>query len=127
MPGKRPHSPAMSREVPRIFRAATLIGGFAVVAVALAAPAVADESAYVARLKRAQVAHMSIVDALYWGHAACDSLRSDASVPATITLLEEDAGFTNRSAGIVVGAAAAELCPDEYQIAMDWAHDQFGY
>lgn len=68
---------------------------------------------------------MSEADALHWGYTACDALRAGTPVPDAIALLENDAGFNNRHAGIVLGAAAAELCPDEYQIVLDWAHGQF--
>ncbi|MGF2945123.1 DUF732 domain-containing protein [Mycobacterium sp. Lab-001] len=109
----------------RIFRVALISCALATAAFWLAAPAVADESAYIARLNKAQVAHMSQADALHWGYATCNMLRSGATVPEAVTMLEESAGFSNRHAGVVLGAAAAELCPDQYQAVVNWAHDQF--
>lgn len=109
-----------------MFTVATLAGGLVLAAVSLAAPAVADESGYVARLEKTQVSHMSPRDALHWGYAVCDSLRNGTPVPSTISVLKNAAGFSARHAGTVVGAAASELCPEQYQIVMDWAHGQTG-
>lgn len=109
-----------------MFRVGTLAGGLVVAAVWLAAPALADESGYVGRLENANGSHMSPQDALRWGNAACDSLRNGTPVPSTISMLENAGGFTTRQAGTVVGAAASELCPDQYQNVMDWAHGETG-
>lgn len=109
-----------------ILRVATFAGGLAVAAVALAGPATASELGYIKRLEKAQVAHMSNGDALHWGYAACDDLRNGTPVPSTISMLRDAAGFTNRDAGTIIGAATTELCPDQYQAAMGWAHGQAG-
>lgn len=109
-----------------MFRLATFAGGLATAAVSLAAPALADESGYIARLEKAQVSHMSSGDAIRWGYTACDSLRNGSSVPSTITMLENAGGFGTRHAGTILGAAASELCPEQYHTVMDWAHGQTG-
>ncbi|GFG76509.1 DUF732 domain-containing protein [Mycobacterium botniense] len=109
-----------------MLKGATLAAGLAVAAVCLAAPAAASESGYLARLDKAQVSHMSPEDALHWGYAACDSLRNGTPVRSTIDMLKNAGGFSGRHAGTVVGAAASELCPDQYQNVMDWAHAQTG-
>lgn len=107
-------------------KGATLAVGLAIATVCLAAPAVADQSGYLERLDKAQVSHMSPGDALQWGYAACDSLRDGAPVPSTISMLKNAGGFSGRHAGTITGAAASELCPEQYATVMDWAHGQTG-
>ncbi|WP_343599285.1 DUF732 domain-containing protein [Mycobacterium sp.] len=109
-----------------MFRIAALAGGLAVAAIVVAPPAGASESDYLTRLKNTDISVMSPTDALHWGQAACDSLRDGTPVPSTISMLEDTAGFRPRHAGQLLGAAAAELCPDQYQTVMDWAHGQIG-
>ncbi len=98
--------------------------GLALAATCFSPSAFADESEYLARLDKAQVSHMSARDALSWGYTVCDKLRAGDSVPEVLTVLEDAGGFRRRHAGVIIGAAAHELCPDQYQTVMDWAHEQ---
>ncbi len=98
--------------------------GLAFAASCFSPHASADESGYLARLDKAQVSHMSPQGALHWGYVVCDVLRTGASVPEVLSILEDAAGFRRRHAGIIIGAAAYELCPDQYQNVTDWAHEQ---
>ncbi|KAA8957422.1 DUF732 domain-containing protein [Mycobacterium sp.] len=107
-------------------RIAALAAGLAITTVLAATPAVASESGYLIRLERANITIISPEDALHWGTAACDSLRAGAPPAETISMLRNVAGFRPRHAGQLLGAAVAELCPDQYQDVMDWAHAQIG-
>lgn len=107
-----------------ILRVATLTGGLAVAAVSLAAPASAGDAEYIARLERNHVSYMSQHDALSWGHSVCGALRGGTPVLSAIDLLKDGGGFTTRDAGTIVGAATTELCPDQNQNVMNWAHGQ---
>lgn len=69
---------------------------------------------------------MSSGDALRWGYAACDDLSTGMPVPSTISLLRNDAGFTNRDAGTIIRAATTELRPDVHQRAIAWARGRAG-
>jgi|GEM_PF-2366515 len=107
-------------------RIAALAAGLTVTTVLAAAPAAASESGYLMRLEKANISAMSAADALHWGTAACDALRDGTPPDETISMLRNDAGFRPRHAGQLLGAAVAELCPDQYQTVMDWAHAQIG-
>ncbi|WP_081485256.1 DUF732 domain-containing protein [Mycobacterium xenopi] len=109
-----------------MFRTLTLTSGLAVAAVCLAVPASADHAGYLARLDRNHVSYVSQPDAVHWGSSVCDELRNGADVPAVVSTLKNNGGFTTRDAGAIIGAATSELCPDQHQTAMQWAYGQTG-
>ncbi|EUA76355.1 hypothetical protein I553_7337 [Mycobacterium xenopi 4042] len=62
-------------------------------------PASADHAGYLARLDRNHVSYVSQPDAVHWGSSVCDELRNGADVPAVVSTLKNNGGFTTRDAG----------------------------
>lgn len=91
------------------FMAAISVG--AVVPMALAAPARADQYDFVAQLDDRGVYYSSISDVIDTGKMTCRLLRGGAGVPAAMNFVARD-GYASYETAIIVVAAAQNMCPD---------------
>jgi hypothetical protein len=87
------------------------IAAGAVIPMALAAPARADQYDYVGQLDDRGVYYASISDVIDTGKMTCRLLRSGAGVTAAMNFVARD-GYASYETAIVVVAAAQNMCPD---------------
>jgi hypothetical protein len=93
----------------RVVMAAIAVG--AVIPMALAAPAGADQYDFVGQLDDRGVYYSSISDVIDTGKMTCRLLRSGAGVPAAMNFVARN-GYASYETAIVVVAAAQYMCPD---------------
>lgn len=89
--------------------AAVAVG--AIIPMALAVPARADQYDYVAQLDDRGVYYSSISDVIDTGKMTCRLLRSGAGVPTAMNFVARS-GYASYETAIVVVAAAQNMCPD---------------
>ena len=105
-------------------------GGIAVVlavcgAVALSAPAHADEYDFISQLDSTGVYYESILDKIDIGKELCHDLRVGAAPPVVLGKLE-NTGFATAESAIVLMSAVNNMCPDTKVAVVGWARDN-GY
>src|SRR6201992_4133989 len=87
--------------------------------IGLAVPAHADADSYLAELDQARVSHGDPADATNAGLAICQRLEKGDSFD-TVVASETAAGYSGHHAGVVVGAAVENLCPDLVPALNQW-------
>ena len=82
-----------------------------IAALALAAPAHADQYDYVSVLDNEGVYYDSISDVIDLGKMTCRILRSGSELPVAARNIAS-AGYRGYEIGVVVQSAASNMCPD---------------
>ncbi len=95
------------------------------VAVAVAAPANADQYDFISEIDRNGVFYVGTMsEMIRTGKLACSTLRQASNTSAVSLLgrwLTGDMGFSGTEAGIIVTAAAGTMCPDVIPILTAYA------
>lgn len=94
-------------------------------AVALAAPAHADQYEFISFLDNSGVSYSSMVEMIDIGKAVCHDLRSGDGPPIVLGRLS-NAGFAPAEASLVLVSAVSHMCVDAKSGVNDWAF-QRGY
>lgn len=94
-------------------------------AVALSAPAQADEYDFIGQLDSSGVYYESILDMIDIGKELCHDLRSGAAPPVVLGKLQ-NSGFAAAESAIVLMSAVNNMCPDTKAAVVGWARDN-GY
>jgi hypothetical protein len=74
----------------------------------------------VSALDNSGVYYASISDVIDLGKLACSNLRNTGSVPRALGMVQQ-AGYGAYESGIIVGAAANQMCPDVAPLVSSWA------
>jgi len=90
--------------------------------ICLAVPAHADAGDYLAELDRAGVSYSDPTDATNAGLSICQRLEKRDSFDTAIDS-ETAAGYSERDAGFIVGAAVKNLCPDLVPALNQWLQE----
>ena len=93
----------------------------AATAVAIAAPAQADQFDFISVLDNSGVSYESIVDMIDIGKEVCHDLRIGAQPPVVLGKLTRT-GFAPYEAGIVLMSAVNNMCLDTRAAVVDWAY-----
>jgi len=91
--------------------------------ICLAVPAHADAAGYLAELGRAGVSYSNPTDATNAGLSICHGLENGGSFDTAVGS-ETAAGYSERDAGFIVGAAVENLCPDVAPAMSQWIQDR---
>ncbi|MDV3135729.1 DUF732 domain-containing protein [Mycobacterium sp. 29Ha] len=94
-------------------------------AVALSAPARADQYDFIARLDNQGVFYESMIDMIGIGKELCHELRFGVD-PSLVMGKLQRTGFAPTESAIVLVAAVDHMCPDTKQVLVAWARDN-GY
>ena len=94
-------------------------------AVALAAPAQADQYEFISFLDNSGVSYSSMLEMIDIGKAVCHDLRSGDGPPVVLGRLGS-AGFAPAEAALVLVSAVSHMCVDAKAGVNDWASQQ-GY
>lgn len=108
----------MNKHLARRIVTTAAIAGAA--AMALAAPAQADQYDFVAQIDSRGVYYSSIIGVIDDGKMACRMLRGGAGVPTALNYVAGD-GFAEYEAVVIVVAAAQNMCPDVMPILAAYA------
>jgi hypothetical protein len=102
-----------------MFKTAAVAAVVAVATVALAAPAQADQYDFISVLDGNGVSYESVIDMIDTGTAICHDLRMGLPIFMPLGELERN-GFTLVESGVIVSAAAFNMCPDQRQVVIDY-------
>jgi hypothetical protein len=94
-------------------------------AVALSAPAHADQYDFITQLDSAGVSYGSVLDMIDIGKELCHDLRTGMTPPVVIGKLQRT-GFAPAESAIVLMSAVNNMCPDAKAGVVGWARDN-GY
>ncbi|MGB3485879.1 MAG: DUF732 domain-containing protein [Mycobacterium sp.] len=108
-----------------VFAAVFAASASLVAAVAVAAPAQADQYEFISFLDNSGVSYGSIIDMIDIGKAVCHDLRSGDTPPIVLARLA-NVGFAPAEASLVLVSAVGHLCVDAKAGVNDWALRQ-GY
>ena len=107
--------------LPWILAFGFILGG----AVYYSAPARADQYDFLYAVEAAGIYYDSSTDMVKTGTAVCQSLRSGTDVGNTVMALV-GLGWAPFEAGLIIGAAAPTMCPDQTMRVLTWARAAAG-
>jgi hypothetical protein len=93
--------------------------------IGLAVPAHADAGGYLAELDQAGVSYRDPTDATNAGLSICQGLQKGDSFDTAVDS-ETAAGYSGHDAGLIVGAAVKNLCPDLLPAMNEWLQNMNG-
>jgi hypothetical protein len=94
-------------------------------AVAVSAPAHADQYDFITQLDNMGVSYESMTDMIDVGKELCHDLRSGALPPVVLGKLQKT-GFAPAESAIILVAAVNNMCSDTKAVVVEWARDN-GY
>ncbi|MCV6974163.1 DUF732 domain-containing protein [Mycobacterium bourgelatii] len=94
-------------------------------AVALSAPARADQNDFISQLDSMGVRYESISDVIDIGRALCHDLRDGVTPPPLLARLKST-GFAPAESAIILLSAIDNMCPDTKDDVVAWARSN-GY
>lgn len=105
-------------------RLLVVLAGFSAL-IGTAGTALADAGGYLAELDRAGVSYRDSTDATNAGLSICQGLNKGGNFDAAVDS-ETVAGYNERDAGFIVGAAVKNLCPDQLPAMDQWVQNTNG-